>query len=162
MSAEGDDQRLRILQFLLQNEGINLGGIIRGLQLGNHQAAHHLRILEEERRIWSRKDGRLLRYYTSAIHVQTPIAQLPAPPLPQDPNSVLIQLLDRLARTPEGGAMGPPTQGQLALELGCSQQLISYHLKTLTDGGLVIAVQDGVRKIWQVTPTGFNLLAENR
>ena len=94
--------------------------------------------------------------------MQTPLAQLPSPPLPQDPNSVLIQLLDRLARTPEGGTMGPPTQGQLALELGCSQQLISYHLKALTDGGLVIAVQDGVRKIWQVTPTGFNLLAENR
>lgn len=154
--------RACILAYIAAYEGLNLGTIIRGLQLGNHQAAHHLRVLEEAQQVWSRRDGRLLRYYTSAVGRQTSPDQLPAPALPQDPNSVLIQLLDRLARTPEGSPTGPPTQTQLAAELGCSQQLISHHLNSLSDQGLVFAVQEGVRKRWQVTPAGFNLLADNR
>ena len=162
MSAEGDQMRARIQAYVASYEGMNLGTIIRGLELGNHQAVHHLRILEESQHLWSRRDGRLLRYYTAAVPRHTPVDQLPAPALAQDPNSVLIQLLDRLARTPEGGAAGPPTQTMLAEELGCSQQLVSHHLKALTDGGLVLAIQEGVRKLWQVTPAGFNLLATNR
>ena len=154
--------RARIHAYVAAYEGLNLGTIIRGLTLGNHQAAHHLRILEEAQQLWSHRDGHLLRYYTQAVPRTTPAEQLPAPALPQDPNSILIQLLDRLARTPPGGPAGPPTQTMLAEALACSQQLVSHHLNSLSEQGLVFAVQEGVRKRWQVTPAGFNLLADNR
>ncbi len=155
----GQAQRARITAFIEEHEGTHLGGIVRELDLGNHQATLHLSVLEREGTVWSRRDGRLLRFYTASISRFTPVDELPTPPLVHAPDSILIRLLDRLARVPtRGRPEGPLTQGELAKEIGCSQQLISYHLKQMFGEGLVRSARMGVRKRWSVTPLGLSIL----
>ncbi len=156
----GDAQRNRLLTFIAEHEGTHLGGVVRGLGFGNHQASLHLSVLEREGRIWSRRDGRLLRFHTvEGVSRMTPVGELPSPPFVHAPDSIQIRLLDRLARVPrEGRAEGPLTQRELANEIGCSQQLISHHLRQMSEGDLVRSRRVGVRKRWLVTPTGFSAL----
>jgi predicted transcriptional regulator len=157
--SSGDAQRARIAAFISEHEGAHLGGIVRKLDLGNHQATLHLSVLEAEGEIWSRRDGRLLRFYSKDISKLTPIAELPTPPLVHAPDSIQIRLLDRLARVPSADReSGPLSQGELAREIGCSQQLISYHLKQLAGEGLVRSERVGVRKRWRVSPIGLSVL----
>ena len=109
MSAEGDETRAKILQYVVAYEGINLSGIIRGLGLGNNQANHHLRVLESAGQVWSTRDGRLLRYYSTAVSPHTPPESLPKPPHIYAPDGTPIQLLDlldRLVRAPVDGLSG--------------------------------------------------------
>jgi len=157
--SSGEAQRARITAFISEHEGAHLGGIVRELNLGNHQATLHLSVLEAEEDIWSRRDGRLLRFYSKAVSKLTPINELPTPPLVHAPDSIQIRLLDRLARGPTGGReSGPLTQGELARVIGCSQQLVSYHLKQLAGEGLVQSERVGVRKRWRVSPIGLSVL----
>ena len=55
---DGAKTRERISSFVELNEGIHLSGIIRALELGNHQAALHMRTLASEGKVWSRTEGR--------------------------------------------------------------------------------------------------------
>ena len=165
MSAEGDETRAKILQYVVAYEGINLSGIIRGLGLGNNQANHHLRVLESAGQVWSTRDGRLLRYYSTAVSPHTPPESLPKPPHIYAPDGTPIQLLDllaRLVRAPVDGLSGNLTQAELAEALGVSQQTISYHLASLQSSGYVVPTQASARKQWHVTPAGMNLLASSR
>jgi DNA-binding transcriptional ArsR family regulator len=139
--SSGEAQRARITAFISEHEGAHLG------------------VLEAEEDIWSRRDGRLLRFYSKAVSKFTPINELPTPPLVHAPDSIQIRLLDRLARGPTGGReSGPLTQGELARVIGCSQQLVSYHLKQLAGEGLVQSERVGVRKRWRVSPIGLSVL----
>ncbi len=156
---DGARTRERISSFVELNQGIHLSGIIRALELGNHQAALHMRTLAAEAKVWSRTEGRYLRFYTSAVSPQTPPDQLPNPPVSYPPDSMQWKLLDRLARNPESiGVKGPLTQGKLAAQLDCSQQLVSHHMLSLEESGCVVSRRAGFRKVWKVTAAGLQAL----
>jgi len=156
---DGEQTRERISSFVALNQGIHLSGIIRALELGNHQAALHMRTLAAEARVWSRTEGRYLRFYTSSVSPHTPPDQLPNPPVTYPDDSMQWKLLDRLARNPASiGVKGPLTQGKLASQLDCSQQLVSHHLLSLEQSGCVMSRRAGFRKVWRVTAAGLQAL----
>jgi DNA-binding transcriptional ArsR family regulator len=63
-----------------------------------------------------------------------------------------VVVLQRLART-------PTTAGELARGLPVSRTAIVQHLKLLESAGLVVAAQDGRRKIYGIRPDGLAPLA---
>jgi DNA-binding MarR family transcriptional regulator len=154
-SVEAAFQRGRIVGFLVPNQGCHLSALVRSLNMGNNQAAHHLKILEDEGLIWRRKDGRHLRFYTVDILRTAKGAQLPTPPLNLDTAGLPYRLLRLISAIKnEGGRARTPNQRQLATALGTSQQLISHHLMTLETNGLILRSRDGIRTRLSLTPAG--------
>ncbi|HJM19246.1 MAG TPA: hypothetical protein QF802_02175 [Candidatus Thalassarchaeaceae archaeon] len=157
--ADGDATRKRIISFIESNQGTHLSAIIRALQLGNHQATIHLKTLEEQTKIWGNREGQFLRYYTSIISPLIPLDQLPNPPQIFTPDTMQFRIIDRLARNPNPkGAKGPLTQGILAEELGCSQQLVSHHLVALEKSNCIKSKKFGFRKKWRVLAPGLQAI----
>ena len=157
--ADGDPARARMVGFIELNQGAHLSAIVRGLMLGNHQATIHLKTLESSGSVWGRREGRFQRYYTSSIPAHTPVDQLPNPPMSFTPDTMQFKIIDRLARNPPGNVpTGPLTQGQLAGELGCSQQLVSHHLISLEMSGCVKSRRAGFRKQWRVLAPGLQAI----
>lgn len=58
------------------------------------------------------------------------------------------RILDRLRQ-------GESSVGTLVQDIGCSQPLISKHLRVLRDGGLVDVRVDGRRRLYRVRPEGL-------
>jgi DNA-binding MarR family transcriptional regulator len=156
---DGKFQRGRLMGYLTANPGCHFRALLSALEMSNGQLTHHIRILEDEDRIWRRGDGRLVRFYPSAIPKATPGDELPIPPLSPDPNSLqgkILRLLD------DDGQMGEyPTQFDLAIRLEKSQQLISHHLRTLQKFGLVEKKKFGVRNRYKLTREALFLLESN-
>lgn len=157
-TSDGRFQRGRIMGYLEANPGCHFRALMNALDLSNGQAAHHLRVLEREERLWRRQDGRLVRLYPlmPGMHPETPDEDLPVPPLSPDPNSLqgrILALLD------DDGLMGDfPTQADLARRLERSQQIVSHHLRTLERYGLVEKRKMGVRQRYVLTREAVFLL----
>lgn len=139
----GNYQRGRITGFLTAHPGCHLSGMIRALELGNHQAVHHLRILEMEGKVWCRRDGRLLRYYTDRVNREAELSRLPRPIDVNQLSDVALMVLRSIAeQAPDAPS---PTQRQLAAELKTSQQLVSHHLRRLESQGLISRERRGLK-----------------
>ncbi len=153
----GSYQRGRLEGFLTAHPGCHLSGIIRALEMGNHQAVHHLRVLENEDRVWCRRDGRLLRYYTSAVDRAAELSNLPRPVDANQLSDVALMVLRSIAEQEEG--QPSPTQRELASRLETSQQLVSHHLKRLESQGLIVRRRNGLRTNRELTDEGMRLWA---
>ncbi len=151
----GSYQRGRLEGFLTAHPGCHLSGIIRALEMGNHQAVHHLRVLENEDRVWCRRDGRLLRYYTSAVDRAAELSNLPRPVDANQLSDVALMVLRSIAEQEEGHPS--PTQRELASRLETSQQLVSHHLKRLESQGLISRRRRGLRTNRELTDEGMRL-----
>ena len=156
-TPDGEYQQGRIVGYLAAHQGCHLSALIRGLGLGNHQAAHHLRILRDRGLIWHRRDGRRLRFYTADVPHDTAPEELPLPLLIMAPDSVLMQLLRELAVVQRGER--PPTQSELAARMACSQSVVSHHLRTLRLHGVVASKRAGTRTRHLVTAKGRRIAA---
>lgn len=153
----GTHQRGRLEGFLTAHPGCHLSGIIRALEMGNHQAVHHLRILENEGRVWCRRDGRLLRYYTSAVDRAAELSNLPRPVDANQLSDVALMVLRSIVEQEDGRPS--PTQRELASRLETSQQLVGHHLKRLESQGLITRKRSGLRTNRQLTEEGMRLWA---
>ena len=153
----GTHQRGRLEGFLTAHPGCHLSGIIRALEMGNHQAVHHLRILENEGRVWCRRDGRLLRYYTSAVDRAAELSNLPRPVDANQLSDVALMVLRSIVEQEDGRSS--PTQRELASRLETSQQLVGHHLKRLESQGLITRKRSGLRTNRQLTEEGMRLWA---
>lgn len=157
-TSDGRYQRGRLMGYLTANPGCHFRALMAALEMSNGQITHHLKILEDEDRIWRRADGRLVRFYpfTSNLHPGILDEDLPLPPLSPDPNSLqgkILRLLD------DDGQMNKfPTQAELAHRLERSQQLVSHHLRTLQKFGLVEKKKSGVRNRYCLTREAVFLL----
>ena len=157
-TSDGRYQRGRLMGYLTANPGCHFRALMAALEMSNGQITHHLKILEDEDRIWRRPDGRLVRFYpyTSNLHPGILEEDLPLPPLSPDPNSLqgkILRLLD------DDGHMNKfPTQAELAHRLDRSQQLVSHHLRTLQKFGLVEKQKSGVRNRYCLTREAVFLL----
>ena len=151
----GTYQRGRLEGFLTAHPGCHLSGIIRALEMGNHQAVHHLRILENEDRVWCRRDGRLLRYYTSAVDRAAELSNLPRPVDVNQLSDVALMVLRSIAEQEDG--QPSPTQRELASRLETSQQLVGHHLKRLESQGLITRRRSGLRTNRELTEEGLRL-----
>lgn len=157
-TSDGRYQRGRLMGYLTANPGCHFRALMAALEMSNGQITHHLKILEDEDRIWRRPDGRLVRFYpfTSNLHPGILDDELPLPPLSPDPNSLqgkILRLLDD-----DGQLNLYPTQSELARRLDRSQQLVSHHLRTLQKFGLVKKQRSGVRNRYCLTREATFLL----
>ena len=144
--------------YLTANPGCHFRALMAALEMSNGQITHHLKILEDEDRIWRKPDGRLVRFYpfTSNLHPGVLEEDLPLPPLSPDPNSLqgkILRLLDD-----DGQFNMYPTQAELARRLDRSQQLVSHHLRTLQKFGLVEKQKSGVKNRYGLTREATFLL----
>ena len=157
-TSDGRYQRGRLMGYLTANPGCHFRALMAALDMSNGQITHHLKILEDEGRIWRRADGRLVRFYpyTANLHPGILDQDLPMPPLSPDPNSLqgkILKLLD------DDGQMNKfPTQAELAHRLDRSQQLVSHHLRTLQKYGLVQKQKSGVKNRYCLTREALFLL----
>ena len=157
-TSDGRYQRGRLMGYLTANPGCHFRALMAALDMSNGQITHHLKILQDEGRIWRRPDGRLVRFYpyTSNLHPGVLDENLPMPPLSPDPNSLqgkILRLLD------DDGQMNKfPTQAELARRLDRSQQLVSHHLRTLQKYGLVQKQKSGVKNRYGLTREALFLL----
>ena len=156
---DGKFQRGRLMGYLTANPGCHFRALLAALQMSNGQLTHHIKVLEDEERIWRRPDGRLMRFYPSTISMATPEEDLPIPPLSPDPNSLQGKILKLLDGDGEMGTY--PTQADLAVRLEKSQQLVSHHLRTLQKFGLVEKKKFGVRNRYKLTREALFLLESN-
>ena len=158
-TAEAIFLRGRIMGFLSANEGLHFSGLSQAFGMGNHQTAHHLSQLEDEGHIWSRRDGRKLRFYTSAVTAGG--ATLPAPVDLPSIESVQARILVYLEAVETGQFVGT-RQVDIARQIGSSQQLVSHHLKTLMNRGWVLVQGRGFKKNLRLTLAGSEALERIR
>ncbi len=152
----GEYQRGRIVAYIELHRGIHFRALLGALEMSNGQLTHHLSVLESDERIWRRKDGRKVRYYPASIDSRTEDEDLPVPVLTPDPNSLqgkILQILD----IHENEILNL-SQKELSDKLETSQQLVSYHLKSLVDWGLVEKERVAMRYRYRLTDRALILL----
>lgn len=152
----GEYQRGRIVAYIELHRGIHFRALLGALQMSNGQLTHHLSVLESDERVWRRKDGRKVRYYPASIDSRTADDDLPVPLLTPDPNSLqgkILQILD----IHENEILNL-SQKELSAKLETSQQLVSYHLKSLEDWGLVEKERVAMRYRYRLTDRALILL----
>ncbi|HIF04868.1 MAG TPA: hypothetical protein EYQ80_05625 [Candidatus Poseidoniales archaeon] len=151
--------RGRIVGFLSANQGLHFSAIADAMDMGNHQAAHHLSILEKDGHLWKRRDGRRLRFYT--IEVSQLNKRLPVPLEPPAPDSLPARLLEDIEAL-EHGVIEGAGQRAIAARLETSQQLVSHHLRMMEKQGWIIRHGRGRRKVIGLTEHGIEALSESR
>jgi predicted transcriptional regulator len=152
----GEYQRGRIVAYIELHRGIHFRALLAALDMSNGQLTHHLSVLEGDEAIWRRKDGRKVRYYPASIDSSTSNDDLPVPVLTPDPNSLqgrIMQILD----IHENEILNL-SQKELSDKLETSQQLVSYHLKSLENWGLVEKERVALRYRYRLTDRALILL----
>ena len=107
-----NNYREDILNLITEDPGITLSSITRQLNLKPGTATHHIRILEREEYIKSKKTGKFRRYYRVGIKAT-------------GFNEIQDNILLNVEQNPG------ISQSEIARELNLSRQLINYHMKDL-------------------------------
>ncbi len=116
--------RGKIFGFIEARPGEHYNAIKSALKLNNGTLAHHARVLEKERYIYSKRDGLYTRFYPS--HKDRPALES------------LQENLIEIIRTQPG-----ITQREILPLLNQSQQVISYNLTKLMRNNIIEIEQDG-------------------
>ena len=152
----GEYQRGRIVTYVELHSGIHFRALLSSLSMSNGQLAHHLNVLETDERIWKRRDGRKVRYYSAMVARDTPEEELPVPVLQPDPNSLQGKIL-KILDIHENEILNL-SQKELAVKLEASQQLVSYHLKALEQWGLIEKEKVALRYRYRLTDRAVLLI----
>ena len=129
--------RGQIYGYIQSHPGEHYNKMRDDLRITNGTLSHHLRTLEMQGFVKSKRDGIFRRFYP----VEMSIPQEQGVRL----SDLQIGLLERLKGTSDG-----VTQVELALLLGVSQQTISYNLRVLGRQGIIRAVKAGRQKRYYV------------
>ena len=136
--------RGRLLGFIEAHPGIHFSALRDALELGNGVTAHHIQILEKEGRVISWMDGRVRRFASSGVD-QTRLQEIQNPV-----TGMQIAILQILS---ESGALGIHT-GELRTKLETSRQLLSYHMKQLSERNFVKSSGRGRSIRWNLLDEG--------
>jgi DNA-binding MarR family transcriptional regulator len=120
----GNDSRDNIYNIINTTPGITMGSITRVLKLKNGTVTHHLRILEREGYIKSKKCGKFRRYYV----IGTKASGL---------NEIQDKIVEKVQQRPG------ISQSELGRELQLSRQLVNYHVKDLVEHRAIKAEKIG-------------------
>ena len=157
----GEFQRGRIIGVLTTNQGIHLSALIRILGLGNHQAAHHLSVLEEQGKIWHHRVGREIRFFTSDVPKGMKTADLPNIDISINENSVPYRILVILYENQDARGYDF-TQKELASTLNSSKQLVSYHVRILEERGFIERKRSGLGYRVAITIQGVRHILDDK
>ena len=140
----------RILGFIEGNAGIHFSALRDGLQLANGVTAYHLQILETQNEIISWRDGKLRRY--AAAHLSTEQRAAVAHPV----IGTRLAILETLSRAGQLGL----SNAQIAEQLQLSRQLLSYHIKSLSEESFIEKVLPKRRSPWILTTNGEEIIVQ--
>jgi DNA-binding MarR family transcriptional regulator len=136
--------RGRILGFVEAHPGIHFSALRDSLQLGNGVTAHHIQVLEKEGRLISWMDGKVRRFASSGVN-QKRLKEIKSPV-----TGMQIAILQVLS---ESGKLGIQS-GELRVKLETSRQLLSYHMKQLTERNFVVSTGKGRALKWSLLEEG--------
>jgi predicted transcriptional regulator len=131
--------RGQIYGFIVSNPGEHYNSIREKLKVTNGTLSYHLRTLEVQGFIKSRKESIYRRFYPIEMK------------FPRDKGVKLsdlqLAMLDSMKQRPA------PTQKDIASYLGISQQVASYNLKVLTRKGFVQVRKEGRKRMYYQADT---------
>lgn len=136
--------RGRILGFIEAHPGIYFSALRDALSLGNGVTAHHIQILEREGRIISWMDRKVRRFASSGTD-QKRLKEIRSPVV-----GLQVAILQILSENEQLGIKS----GDLRTKLETSRQLLSYHMKQLTDRELVKSSGKGRALRWSLLEAG--------
>ena len=125
-SASKSDAPDAIAGYLTATPGAHFSKLRDDLQLGTGETQHHLRRLEHEGAVESRKDGEYKRYFPAgrfSEFEQVALGYLRK----ETPRGMLIALLERPGTT----------AGAIADDLGVSRPTVSKHAADMAEAGLL-------------------------
>lgn len=131
--------RGQIYGFVMSHPGAHYNAIKQHLKVTNGTLSHHLRTLEMQGFLKSRRDGTLKRFYPIDVQV---------------PRSEGIKLSDlqmgiiEMIKEKDG-----PTQGEISRKMGISQQSTSYNLRNLSREGILRFEKEGRLKRYYFAET---------
>lgn len=115
--------RHEILGYLKAKPGANYSELKRNLDLNDGSLVHHLRVLEREEKVYSKKMGKYKLFYVTAYRRESSIADYISP--------LQMRILDLINKNP---GIVPK---KLSKILDRSQTDMSYHLSELSRNGLL-------------------------
>ncbi len=121
--------RFEILGYIKARPGANYSELKRNLDLNDGSLVHHLRVLEREEKIYSKKMGKYKLFYASSYKRSTSIEEYISPF-----HQRILQLIS------ENPGIVPK---KLSLMLDRSQTDISYHLSELSRTGYLEKIKKG-------------------
>ncbi|WP_297508470.1 metalloregulator ArsR/SmtB family transcription factor [Thermococcus sp.] len=124
------ERRDEILNFIRGKPGITFRELARELGLGIGDLQYHLRKLEAEGKVFSKRIGR--RRYIFPAGLEEDAQRLIVAIATETRRRILLLLLER-----------PMSQGEIAEALGVSQPTVSYHMRELEKLGVVEGVRNG-------------------
>lgn len=119
--------RGQIYGYIRANPGVHFNMLRSSLRVNNGTLAHHLRTLEMQGFVKSRRDGMFRRFYAVDVKV------------PDDG----IRLSDLQARILGMIALDGATQAEIADKLKISQQAVSYNLRMMGREGMILVERTG-------------------
>ncbi len=121
--------RGQIFGYIQANPGEHYNGIKDALGLTNGSLAHHLRTLEREQFVKSRRFGLYRRFYP--MHYRIPDEDV------FQPNEVQRTILDVIRQSPG------ITQKDIAGRLGITPPTVNYHVAVLSERNMIHVVRQG-------------------
>lgn len=143
-----ESRRIRIFEFIRTHPGSHLREIKRELNLGMGVIQYHLYGLEREQKIISRRRGLHKRFYTTQVFGDRQLEILDTLSQETDRDILLF-----LIQNPDA------TQKELSEYLKISAASINWHMRRLSDTGIVEAKRDGVNVRYLVRDNQAEILA---
>ena len=126
-----NETRANIHQLISKDQGITFGAITRELELANGTAQHHIRILEREGIVKSKRVGKYTRYYLTG-HEESSLTEIQE------------KIMNEIKAT-EG-----LSQSDIASSLDTSRQVVNYNVKHLVETSLIKEVYIGNRCLYYI------------
>ncbi len=123
------ETRGMIRGYVVANPGDHFNAIKASLGLTNGTLAYHLRVLEREKILRSKKDGKFRRFYPFEMRVSDN----------GEPTEIQRTILGLIEETPG------ISQKDIASFLGVTQPTVNYHIERLKELGTVRVERRGIR-----------------
>ncbi len=128
--------RGQIFGYIKANPGEHYNAIKESLELNNGTLSHHLKILEKEEYIYSKRDKFYTRFYPKGMKISVvDAAQL---------NKIQKIIVNKVRERPG------LTQHEIITILGASQQVVSYNLTKLTRENVLRIAKQGREKRYYI------------
>lgn len=121
-----NETRANIFEVVTENPGITFGAITRELNLAPGECQYHIRVLEREGYIKSKRTGKYTRFYLMGQK---------ASEVSKIQEEIILTIKEN-----EGFS-----QTEIAQELGTSKQVVNYNIKPLVKNGFVLEIKENGR-----------------
>jgi predicted transcriptional regulator len=132
------ERREEILRLIRQRPGMTFRELARELGIGIGDLQYHLRRLEREGKVFSKRMGR--RRYLFPTGFEEEAGKLLVAMATETRRELLLLLIE-----------GPKSQWELAEMLGVSQPTVSYHVKELEKLGVIESERRGKTVVYRLT-----------